>query len=317
MKKLLKNVLFIGAIGSVGILASCGGDDEIVPPAQPSIEVAVSGLEDTNEPYEAVPGETVTFTITMDVPGTFNVLTVTTSVDGTAATPEDYPRGNAAITANAENTEASATLNYEFDADDVGSEYEFEFVVVDDSNQKATSTVTVTVISPEAKVQTAVLLYAPTVDENSDTFYSIALDSVYSVNDVEQTEGASGTVDLGYFYVTEANLASPSDYSSAFVGAYDISDWAERRSTNMVLTSLTSVEGISTVADVEAALAEIDFEADGATTVEGLEVNQIYAFETEDGLQGLIRVVSIEPGFNSDDFVELEFILAAGVEAEG
>ena len=319
MKKLLKNVLFLGAIGSVGILASCGGDDEVVPPAQPSIEVAVSGLEDTTAPYEAAPGETVTFTVTMDVPGTFNVLRVTGMDGETEVLTEEFPRGDAAVTANADNTEASVTLDVDFTAENVGQEIEFEFVVVDDSDQDATSTVTVTVVSPAARAYTAVLLYAPLADESSEAFFSTSTGLTYSPDEVNATEDPiSSTLDFGYYYgnTDGASLASIAAYAELNVAVFadQVSSFGTKNATTFKETTLDAgaFAEVTTWAAIDAAYEEV--EGEGAALITGLEEGQVLAFETDadkegGAKRGLILVTTIEGTFNEGDYIELEILV--------
>lgn len=329
MKKLLKNLFFFSAVGSVAILASCGGDDEPVLPAQPSIDVEVTGLADTDEPYEAVAGETATITVTVDVPGTFNVLYVRPTVDGTAGTQQQFARGGAGVTANADNTEATIALTYEFDEEDIDSEFEFEFEVVDDSDQTATTTLTITVVappSPDARDYGVILLAAPLGSKDSETFFSTNTGEIYSMNDVNNTtDPISADIDFGYFYGsgaanTGATLASP----AAYPFAYGQAAWEARNETTFRRTTLDEsafdVEGgIKTWADIDAAFEEAE-EADADPGIEsGLVEGEVLAFETDadkegGAKRGLILVVSITEGDGEEGQIELRILVQEEVE---
>lgn len=314
MKNLFEKLFLLSTVFALVFLFSCGDDDTEDPtPENPTVivDVKVNG-ESKASPATVAVGDEITADIDVLAAGGFNVFRVYVVQDGTTKTTLELVRTSLPDIADLTDFETSLEIMASVPDTLAGTSITLEFEVVDDAGLTGSAADFVLDVEvAEAKVQTAVFLYAPTDNEESQTFYSIALDSIYSINEVEELEGASGTIDIGYFYVTEANLAAPSAYSSAFEGAYDISDWDTRRSTNMVLTDLTDVTEISTVSDVEEVLVGVDFGSEGQTTIEGLEVNQIYAFETEDGLQGLMRVVSIEPGFESNDYIELEFILAS------
>ncbi len=320
MKKLLKNLFFFGAVGSVAILASCGGDDEPVLPAQPSIEVDVTGIDGT----EAQPGDTVTFTVNMDVPGTFNVLRVVGMDGETEVYSEEFPRGNAAVTANADNTEATVVIAIGFDADNVGQEIEFEFEVVDDSDQTATTTETVTVVSPAARSYTTVLLYAPLEDKSADAFFSTNTGATYSPDSVNATEDPlSADVDFGYYYgaTNGATIASVAEYAelSVAVFAAQVAGWGTKNGTTFKETTLdaSAFTEVTTWADIDAVYEEA--EGDGSGIVTNLAVDQVVAFETDPDKEGgakrgLILVKAIDGTFNQGDNIELEILVQGEVE---
>lgn len=333
MKKLLKNLFFFSAVGSVAILASCGGDDEPVLPAQPSIEVEVTGLADTDEPYEAVAGETATITVTVDVPGTFNVLYVRPTVDGTAGTQQQFARGGAGVTANADNTEATVVLTYEFDEEDIDSEFEFEFEVVDDSDQTATTTLTITVVappSPDARIYTEKLLYAPLGDLSAEGFFSSNTGLVYSPADVISTTTAVSThIDFGYYYGNsdKASLASPAAYANLSNAAFSaqVANWSVLNATVLKTTTLTAsaFTEVTTWADIDEVYEASTDEGSGVKT--DLQAGQVLAFETDEekeggAKRGLILVKEIVDGnsdgdyFDSTDYIELEILVQEEVE---
>ncbi len=324
MKQIFQKLLLLTIVGSIGLLYSCSDDDE-TPPAAPSLSVsaAIDGGGSLSDGGDVGTGETVTFTVTITAPGGFNTLNVSNGLTAT------YNRNSQEAEVSEDGT--SATVTFSAETPSQAGSITVDFEAVDDDNQTTTDSFSFNVTSPAAKVQTAIILFAPGGEGKTHTFYSISEDMVYSIDDVDATtDPVSGTIDLGYYYGQEANLVSPSVYVS-FTGLGDtqygdandgLPAWGTRNETKLAETTLTDVTEITTVADVEGAISGIDFTAAG-NVMEGLAVGEIYAFETAGGLQGLIRVLSILEGFqvgtdpNDSEVtgnVELEFILAEAAE---
>ena len=184
-------------VGSFAFLYSCSDDDED-PSAAPTANVvaSITAGGSLTDGGDVVAGETVEFTVNVTAEGGFNTLNVT------GAVTESFSRNDLGIEAGT--TTAAPSFNYVTDDGEIGTSLTFNFEAVDDENQTVEVSFSFNVVappSPDAKVQTAVLLYAPTGDENSETFYSIADDETYSVNEVEATAGASSKIDLGYFQI--------------------------------------------------------------------------------------------------------------------
>lgn len=300
---LLRNLTLMFTLTVAAFLYSCQDED-----TDPTYDLPTVSTSPTSA--EVYAGDAAEVTLTIAAAGGFDRLEI--YEDG--AFFVEKTASDIGVT-DGDTSSFDLLLSLEIDETaSVGDEFVYTFMVIDsESQESAPAQFTITVSSPEAKVQTAIFLYAPTDDEDSKTFYSIADNLTYSVNEVEATDGASSTIDLGYFFISEANLASPSDYSDAFTGAYDISDWTTHRTTLMVATTLTSndVVELTTVADIEDALADVDFDVNGESTMEGLTVGSVYAFQTEDGLEGLLVVSSLQEGYDKGDYIELEFILAS------
>ena len=154
MKKLLKNLLFFSVIGSAAFLYSCGGDDEPVLPDAPSldVDVTVSGTAVTGTAIDAVLGDAVVFDITANTPGGFNVVRISGDVDA-----DEITRTDLGLAAGATSGEVEFTLELTDEAL-VGTDVEVVIEVVDDSDQTATVTYTISVSeppSPEARVRLA------------------------------------------------------------------------------------------------------------------------------------------------------------------
>lgn len=328
MKSLTRNLLLLTAIAVFAY--SCNQDDtEDMGAALPEVSVAVTLNGDaTTSPVAMQSGDSIGFSISGTAEGGFNTLNVTYSVDGGAS--EELFTTNRNILQLEAGTQVLPVLNIGtvLGASFVGTTVVFTFEMVDEDNQINTTTVEATVTSPDAKVQTTVIIFAPGDQGFTKTFYSISENTVYTLDEVDNSaQPLSANIDLGYYYGTEANLVSPSIYATwtgldgiIYGSANDgLPAWGTRNETKFVATSITEVTGITTVADVEVALDGIDFDA-ATAYIEALAVGDIVAFETENGLKGLIRVIDLLEGFqvganpNNAEVtgnIELEFILAA------
>ena len=165
-------------------------------------------------------------------------------------------------------------------------------------------------IANPAKIQTAVILYAPLGDMKSQTFYSIENNQTYSMDDVNSTtDPVAAYIDFGYYYgsIDSATLASPYEYT-----IYDLSAWEAKNATTLAVTTITSAEYLEmvTVSDIETALAGVDVN-DANGTVTNLSANDILMFKTVDNVQGLIHVSAITGTDGSDGMIKLEMKLAA------
>jgi hypothetical protein len=306
MKKLFRNLLFFSAIGSVAILASCGGDEEEPLPAAPSIEVEVEGVEVSGSAISAVEGETATFTVVVTAEGLFNTLKIVPSVDGVAGTAQFIGKGETAVTLTEEGTVGTVVVTYEFDAEDVGKELSWEFVGVDDEAQEASKTFTATVeAAPVLVVTQTEKLIGGQLNSSTGSFYNAVGNEVYSYASFRDVNSAK--VDFLFFY-GETNMYTiaaidDADASTAFnaviagdadpLGAAII---ATRNSSKFKVTEVTADEfdDIENVAQLEAAIGEIAIDA---TKVNGLSVGDVFAFtldESRGSLMGLAKVVKTE-----------------------
>jgi hypothetical protein len=304
MKKLFRNLLFFSAIGSVAILASCGGDEEEPLPTAPSMEVEVEGVEVTGSAISAVEGETVTFTVTVTAPGVFNTLNVTPSVDGVAGTSTPYPRTGSNVTLSEEGTVAVIGLTYTFDADDVDKELSWTFEGVDDSDQTTEKTFTATVEAAPVEVVTHTeTLIGGQSNATLGSFYNSIDNEVYTYAATRDTESAN--VDLLFFYGTTSgyaiaaidDAAASTAFNAAIAGDADplgAAIIATRNSTKFKVTAVTATEfdAITNVEELGTAIGG-DVAAD-ASIVTDLEAGDVFAFtlaEARGSLEGLVKVV--------------------------
>lgn len=297
MKSLLRNLAMLMVAASFVMLYSCGGDEEDeVDPNTPTITV-------TSSSSLAVGGSNLAFDLLISAPNGFDRIAIATSLDG--ADYVFFAEADADDFSGVSDGDVSVTGTLTIAATDLsnitltsGSDLTFRFQVVDKQGLTATDLVDFEATESNAKVQTAVMLFAPAIDSTTYTFYSIEEDSTYSIEDINNTTTPiSASIDLGYFYGQEANLVSPSRYAT-FTNVYTqpIGAWSKRNVTTMIKTSLTDVTEITTVSDVQAELDKLDFTANGGTAMEGVQVGDIYAFSSETGYTGLIRVIALKTG---------------------
>ncbi|CAD5274045.1 MULTISPECIES: hypothetical protein [unclassified Imperialibacter] len=304
MKKLFRNLLFFSAIGSVAILASCGGDEEEPLPTAPSMEVEVEGVEVTGAAISAVEGETVTFTVTVTAPGVFNTLNVTPSVDGVAGTSTPYPRTASNVTLSEEGTVAVIGLTYTFDADDVDKDLSWTFEGVDDSNQTTEKTFTATVEAAPVEV----VVYTETLiggqsNATLGSFYDAEENKVYKYAETRDTHSAS--VDFLFFYGDTNKYAiaamDDADANTAFSAALNVTNalsaiMPTKNATKFKVTTLTAAQ-FDAIGDVDALASAYGEVAADASKVNNLEAGKVFAFvqaSARGSKKGLVKVVKTD-----------------------
>ncbi len=317
MKNLMNKLLMLTALAAMTFMYSCGDDDEETPAAAlPSITVAltVNGTSATS-PADVVPGDSVGFSISITAAGGFNTYRVYSSLDGgTASQLAENTRIDLEVEAGT--TTVADAGNTKIEAANVGSTITFEFEVVDDEGQTGTTSVDLVVGSPAAKVYSTTKLLSPTGDFTNQNFFSVANGMLYSKAEVNATtEAISPMIDFGYYYGNSelASLASPKGFEST-VFATQVEGWGTKNATLLKTTEMTASQflEVSTHAAIETAFDAGTADANGI--INGLVVGQVLAFETADGVKGLIHVATIEPGFESNDFIELDILATLDAE---
>ncbi len=164
---------------------------------------------------------------------------------------------------------------------------------------------------------TAKLLYAPTGDMNSKTFFSSMDGMLYSYNDVTGTaDPVSADIDFGYFYgaTSGASLISPdedlwSNPVPAGVG-YDMSAWGTRNATEFKTSAMTAAEFDAIMVNqdftVTSEFDEFGTSPDNPKRVTSLAAGDVIAFKTAGEMYGLIKVVSVAPGAGTTGYIEIE-----------
>ncbi len=298
MKQLFRSLFLAALAVSVGILISCTEDEE--PVADPPVVDFESTVLDGNGTATLEPGEVLSFVISVDAPGGFNTLNGTYFVDGVEVKDTVISRDPG--TSPLEYT--SDQFRFEIENDDVGSTLAYVFQAVDDDSQLSNElTLTVDVVSPVARSYSTILLAAPLGDKSGQNFFSVATGTKYSPSEVTGTTAAiSPTIDFGYYYGVNnmASIASPAGFeSTTFLAQVD--GWNTKNTTVIKATTLGSTEfnEVTTWADIDEVF-------DAGTDEEGiiiqLAAGDVIAFETVNGVRGLILVNAIIDGNNDQDF---------------
>jgi hypothetical protein len=304
MKKIFEKVIIVSSLLGLAFFYGCG-EDEVIKEVAASIDISLSAT--TSNGTTLVDGGNVTaadsFSIVISITAEAGFNTLNISGDVAESTINRNDLELASGTTDAEVTLTVSTSNSLGD----GS---IDFEAVDEEGNTAIASFSFVVISPVAKIQTAVMLYAPLGDSSSQTFYSITNNQTYSLGDVISTsDPVSASIDFGYYYGSADNaaLASPAEYT-----IYDLSAWGTQNTTTLAVTTITSAEYFEmvTVSDLETAIASVDV-TDANGTVTNLSANDILMFKTVDNVQGLIHVSAITGTDGSDGMIELEMKLAA------
>ncbi|MDK2977907.1 MAG: hypothetical protein PWP52_621 [Bacteroidales bacterium] len=144
-------------------------------------------------------------------------------------------------------------------------------------------------------------------------FYSIVNDQVYSLEDAFANQEM---IDFLCFYeLTETHenyttIASPgANIKEIFAGDYDFANWDTTKTTYLYQLE----ETVFTPAQFDAltetdAIIESLYDAENAKRkAKDLKVDDIYAFQTEDGAYGIFKVIAVTPG--EDGLVEFKYII--------
>lgn len=306
MKKKSKKIITLFSISVILAFYACN-ENEIMPAVIPDLNIFLSAT--TSDGVNLINGgevnlsDTFSIIVSISAEAGFNTLNVSGDVTSTVN------RNDLNLASGTEDVDITFKINS--GSLGVGN---IDFEAVDEEGNTATTSFSFVVVSPKAKIQTAVILYAPLGDLSSETFYSILNNETYSRNEVESTaDPISASIDFGYYYGTSdnASLASPAEYT-----IYNLRDagWATRNATILSTTAITSAEYLEmiTVSDLEVAISGVDLNnANG--TVTNLAEGDILMFKTVEDIQGLIHVITISGTDGSDGMIEIEIKLAVGV----
>ena len=315
MRKFFSKFLLLSGVIGLLFLVSCEDDDGLFNQG-PSIDLTV---EDTViSAFSGYVGDTLP--ITADVNSEIELQTLTIRKDVSGAEDSDFA---VTETIPAGQTSFTYTVDVPLKEDEVGETVEIIFEASDIEGNTSTQTVDITVEERPTAVFTAVLLFAPTGDKTSETFFSTENGETYSRNEIEGVADLlSPDVDFGYYYGVgdlnnEASLASPASYPS---NIYDLSAWDQLNETKLRLTDLTTSEFIENENDeafINEAFANATPEGDPGQ-VTNLNVDDIVAFELDESREsrhGLIRIVDIVDGNNDgaytgeEDYIEIEVVV--------
>ena len=150
-------------------------------------------------------------------------------------TPTEYDRATPA--------EGATVLTYEFEyvlvEEEIGEDVYFDFEVDHMGAETSPQTITIITNSPPARSYTAVLVYSPTANIKSATFFSTDLGMTFSSDSVISSPAAiSPSIDFGYYYgaTDNASLASIAQYPALF--AQSVDTWNTQNETQFLSTDL-------------------------------------------------------------------------------
>lgn len=276
MKKLLSSYLSLFAVAALLLATSCG-EDEDVALERPSF--VVSGIDDVAT-TTVVPGEPVTFDLSINAPAGFNTLYIN-KTGGVAQDEIVVSRG-----ATVENTFVYP-FSYTPVAAEAGETLVFDFQAVDEAGLDNTYTYTIVVNEPPLVAYQDELLFAPLASGASQTWYNALTGTAYTSSQINSsTQTISDEIDFGYFFgSTElgATLAAPAAYPIAAGQG----TWAVRNNTKLKKTGLSA--SAFTEANSAAAIQTIYNNAtfagnEGRAT--NLAVGDVVAFKTDPASEG-------------------------------
>lgn len=175
-------------------------------------------------------------------------------------------------------------------------------------------------INPNTQLSsfTGVRLYAPDSEGKTEAFFSLLDGKSYApIVVVDGQEIAQGPElrnywDFGYYYTSNAAFSSAKEYTSNFpFNVEGFTPTAEENSDNLEVLNATLFRK-STDFDLDQFdSASVAGDLDTITTptssnVTNLAVGDIIEFVDNYGNKGLIRVKFIEPGFDNNDFIEID-----------
>lgn len=269
MNKLLSSFWSLLLLAATVATTSCGTDTEEVTPAAPSI--TLSAADETGTTVNV--GEAVTFTVSVNAPGGFNVIRVDKTV-GTGSTVQFDEE-----TKTPGQTVTSFTYNFAYTptSDEAGQNIYFDFEVVDDAGLTSTHEFVVTVNEPAILTYQTVLLGGQQ-NSTEGSFYNARDNQVYLMAAAKNNKDK---VDLLYYFGANnlATIAAPTDADSHEVfGTTNLQGMVN--ATNFVRTT-AAFANITTASHISNAwLEQKSGQVD--TKVINLKVGDVFAFQLAD-----------------------------------
>lgn len=316
MMKFLKNGLLFALSGAFIFTACDPAEDETPVGSAPNVTVTV---EDEQEEY--VPGDVINLVVdfTSEAPvvgATINTeteeFTITLSANGISENVIDLNAFNVASA-----TEGSFTIpGFEIPEEAANLTLSFTVEMEDNEGRLGDGTLDLAVAEGSTPLisYTEILVYAPAADGSTNTWFSTNLGETVTEAEVNANAAPNSVdIDFGYYYGANtdfASIASPNAYS---VAGIDISDWSTRNATEFKLTTISGEEYLEITSSEDlAAVWDREDNINEGETITNLEVGDVVAFQLDvdnkDGLYGVFRVLQIEPGFESNDFMEIEVL---------
>lgn len=308
MRKVSKLMSMVLALGAVTYLTSCDPTE----PTGPAPSITFTDAEDnviTSISGEV--GDEVTFTVTVEAKEGFNALRYAIELGTDSTFIEEFTRGSSI------DSVWKKEIKYTFVEKYVGESAFLSFIAVDEKSQSraAQLDVTTTKTSTPITKYTAKLLFAPTGDKTSKTFFSTNTGDTWSLNEVNGSGNNSPNIDFGYYYGKDnkASLAAPASFPS---NIYDLAaaNWGTRNATGFKKATVTAAEfdALTNGEDIVNAWEAVTTTATGV--LNNLAANDVIVFQVDSdkpstlnpGKYGLIKVVSIEGEAGSDGKITLD-----------
>jgi hypothetical protein len=279
MKKLL--LFGLGVVASLSTLTSCKKDEIVAAPT-------ITFLNGVNQ-YTAKETDTA-YTFVADVVADGEIA----SIKIFDVTVEGIETQVSSITKFDSDTKHE--IKYTVKLSEVESFKKFKITVTDKKDMTYSASFLINEFpkpAGEINTYTATLLgsqYAAT-----GSFFSTTTGQVYTVN----TSAANAAlIDLIYYYSggNGATIGSANDnlIPAVYTG---IANWATKNETKFTTTSITANEFDAIVND-----ATIDaISSINETKVIGLAVGNVFAFKTEAGKKGLVKITNITKGLNTQN----------------
>lgn len=140
------------------------------------------------------------------------------------------------------------------------------------------------------------VIYAPANDKGSRTFFNSDSLQVLTANQIDAKLSLSDGVIFGYFYSSDSS-GSVLANTYAYFDTSLTSGWHKKTTVfrkNVPLATYTSVGTSSDI--VNAWTAATPYSGTNSGYIQKLAVDQVYAYTTQAGKVGLIRIISIVPG---------------------
>ncbi|MEP2771805.1 MAG: hypothetical protein ABJH05_06630 [Fulvivirga sp.] len=328
MKKLFKQLFFLSAITSSLFLASCDDNEEIAVDPDAQFDVVLDleeggGGDMASVTVDANTQSTILAKVTfVSTNESMRRLYITQNVAGQGAEPFE-------IGANIDK-KADGSIDIEA-ANSNGIEYQLELPVPsgvgqgnvvyelwtttgrgDYRDQSKRLAVGIGEIileyggsnpSAEVKSYSAKMFAAPLADGSSETFISLLDGQLFRV---DQGVEYAAFWDFGYYYGNTglASLASTRDYPSSVIDVNAVAD-APDDELNTAFFSLSTTT--STQFDAVTVSGDLNFVVKATSQrINNLSEGDIIEFVDHYGKKGLIKVVEIEPGNGTGDFMVID-----------
>ena len=292
MKQLRTYFMSMLAVASLGIMTSCGDDNDTEPEEAPTIEF-IGGGNFTSTDKIVAPGDQVTskvvaksgqtgtnlerFTITVSMNG----ATPTTAFDTTDLSGESFEKEFSFFTSGLS-----------------GSSEKWTYTIEDNRGRKTSTSYTITTSGSAGTgtVNTFSTELLGSYQNSNPGFYATTTGTRYFRNTAVNNQAA---IDFVYFYgaTNEATLAAPNDPDANSISDLKLNTWSTKNATVFKTTLLTAgaFDAITNSGDITTAYNS-GTDTTPTSRANMLAVGDVIAFKTQAGKMGLIKVTALSAG---------------------